>query len=78
MCIRDRSNSIDRTPKLYIGGKQKRPDSGYSFSSYDAQNNFICDVPNANRKDVRDTVGLHLKQLANPLLILIELKFFIT
>ncbi len=26
------SNSIDRTPKLYIGGKQKRPDSGYSFS----------------------------------------------
>ena len=50
------SNSIDRTPKLYIGGKQKRPDSGYSFSSYDAHNNFICDVPNANRKDVRDTV----------------------
>ena len=52
------SNAIDRTPKLYIGGKQKRPDSGYSFSSYDAQNNFICDVPNANRKDVRDTVCL--------------------
>ena len=50
------SNSIDKTPKLYIGGKQKRPDSGYSFSSYDAHNNFICDVPNANRKDVRDTV----------------------
>ncbi len=50
------SNSIDRTPKLYIGGKQKRPDSGYSFSSYDAHNNFICDVPNSNRKDVRDTV----------------------
>ncbi len=50
------SNAIDRTPKLYIGGKQKRPDSGYSFSSYDAHNNFICDVPNANRKDVRDTV----------------------
>ncbi len=50
------SNSIDRTPKLYIGGKQKRPDSGYYFSSYDAHNNFICDVPNSNRKDVRDTV----------------------
>ena len=55
------SNSIDRTPKLYIGGKQKRPDSGYSFSSYDAQNNFICDVPNANRKDVRDTVEVASK-----------------
>ena len=27
-----RSRSIDRTPKLYIGGKQARPDSGYSFA----------------------------------------------
>ncbi len=57
------SNSIDRTPKLYIGGKQKRPDSGYSFSSYDAHNNFICDVPNANRKDVRDTVEVASKAI---------------
>ena len=58
------SNSIDRTPKLYIGGKQKRPDSGYSFSSYDAHNNFICDVPNANRKDVRDTVEVASKAVS--------------
>ncbi len=58
------SNSIDRTPKLYIGGKQKRPDSGYSFSSYDAHNNFICDVPNANRKDVRDTVEVASKAIS--------------
>ncbi len=58
------SNSIDRTPKLYIGGKQKRPDSGYSFSSYDAKNNFICDVPNANRKDVRDTVEVASKAVS--------------
>ncbi len=58
------SNSIDRTPKLYIGGKQKRPDSGYSFSSYDAHNNFICDVPNANRKDVRDTVEIASKAVS--------------
>ncbi len=58
------SNSIDRTPKLYIGGKQKRPDSGYSFSSYDAYNNFICDVPNANRKDVRDTVEVASKAVS--------------
>ncbi len=58
------SNSIDRTPKLYIGGKQKRPDSGYSFSSYDAHNNFICDVPNANRKDVRDTVEVASKVIS--------------
>ncbi len=58
------SNSIDRTPKLYIGGKQKRPDSGYSFSSYDGQHNFICDVPNANRKDVRDTVEVASKAIS--------------
>ena len=58
------ANSIDRTPKLYIGGKQKRPDSGYSFSSYDAQNNFICDIPNANRKDVRDTVEFASKAIS--------------
>ncbi len=58
------SNSIDRTPKLYIGGKQKRPDSGYSFSSYDSHNNFICDVPNANRKDVRDTVEVASKAVS--------------
>ncbi len=59
------TNSIDRTPKLYIGGKQKRPDSGYSFSSYDVHNNFICDVPNANRKDVRDTVEAASKAVSN-------------
>ena len=47
---------IDVTPKLYIGGKQKRPDSGYSFNQLSAQKEFICDIARANRKDVRDTV----------------------
>ena len=60
---------IDKTPKLYIGGKQKRPDSGYSFAINDYKNKFICDVPNANRKDVRDTVEIASKvknkQLSN-------------
>ena len=60
---------IDKTPKLYIGGKQKRPDSGYSFSIYDYKNKFICDIPNANRKDVRDCVEIASKvkdkQLSN-------------
>ena len=27
---------LDRTAKLYIGGKQARPDSGYSYAVYDA------------------------------------------
>ena len=48
--------SIDATPKLYLGGKQKRPDSGYSFNQLSAQKEFICDIARANRKDVRDTV----------------------
>ena len=52
---------IDKTPKLYIGGKQKRPDSGYSFPIFNNKNKFICDVPNANRKDVRDTVEISSK-----------------
>ena len=48
--------SIDTTPKLYVGGKQKRPDGGYSFNQLSAQKEFICDIARANRKDVRDTV----------------------
>ena len=48
--------TIDTTPKLYVGGKQKRPDSGYSFNQVSAQKEFICDIARANRKDVRDAV----------------------
>ena len=53
--------TIDRTPKLYIGGKQKRPDGGYSFSVHAANNQFICDVAKSNRKDVRNCVELAAK-----------------
>ncbi len=67
--INIKNSLIDKTPKLYIGGKQKRPDSGYSFSIYNHKNKFICDVPNANRKDVRDSVEIASKvknkQLSN-------------
>lgn len=42
--------AIDKTHKLYIGGKQARPDSGYSFA-IDGQ-----DYALANRKDVRNAV----------------------
>ena len=61
--------TIDRTPKLYIGGKQKRPDGGYSFPLNAVNNTFICDIAQANRKDVRDTVEVaaksFVKQLSN-------------
>jgi aldehyde dehydrogenase (NAD+) len=47
---------IDRTPKLYIGGKQTRPDSGYSLPVYDAAGRPIGEVGQGNRKDIRNAV----------------------
>lgn len=47
---------IDRTPKLYIGGKQTRPDSGYSRVIYDPEENPIGEVGEGNRKDIRNAV----------------------
>ena len=46
----DKIPPIDRTPKLYIGGKQVRPDSGYS--------RFVAggEVGEGNRKDIRNAV----------------------
>ena len=58
---------IDRTPKLYIGGKQKRPDGGYSFPLNAVNNSFICDIAQANRKDVRDSVEIAAKSFAKKL-----------
>ena len=66
MCIRD-SPIIDQTPKLYIGSKQKRPDSGYSMESFSFNNKFICDVARANRKDLRDTVEAASKAFSKQL-----------
>lgn len=48
--------SIDRTPKLYIGGKQVRPDGGNSLIIYDNYGNHIGEVPKGNRKDIRNAV----------------------
>ena len=56
-----RLSKIDTTPKLYVGGKQKRPDSGYSFNQLSFNNKFICDIGRANRKDVRDCVEIASK-----------------
>ena len=47
---------IDRTAKLYIGGKQSRPDSGYSRPIFDANGVFCGDAPMASRKDIRNAV----------------------
>ena len=47
---------IDRTPKLYIGGKQCRPDGGYSNAAYDATGRVVAEIPAGNRKDIRNAV----------------------
>lgn len=47
---------IDRTPKHYIGGKQARPDSGYSRPVFDAHGRLIGQVGEGNRKDIRNAV----------------------
>ena len=47
---------IDRTPKLYIGGKQVRPDSGYSITVLDWRGKQVAEVGAGNRKDIRNAV----------------------
>ena len=47
---------LDRTAKLYIGGKQARPDGGYSRDIYSKSGDLLGQAPIANRKDVRNAV----------------------
>jgi aldehyde dehydrogenase (NAD+) len=48
--------TVDRTVKLYIGGKQTRPDSGYSMPVHGANGQFLGEAPLGNRKDIRNAV----------------------
>jgi aldehyde dehydrogenase (NAD+) len=47
---------IDRTPKMYIGGKQVRPDGAYTIAVIGADGKVIGQVGDGNRKDIRDAV----------------------
>ncbi|MDQ2988428.1 MAG: aldehyde dehydrogenase family protein, partial [Pseudomonadota bacterium] len=47
---------VDRTAKLYIGGKQARPDGAYSRAIAGADGAFLADVGEGNRKDIRNAV----------------------
>ncbi len=47
---------IDRTAKLFIGGKQARPDSGYSSPVLGAKGELLAEVGDGNRKDIRNAV----------------------
>jgi aldehyde dehydrogenase (NAD+) len=48
--------AIDRTAKLYIGGKQARPDGGYSQPVHGADGTLLGQVGLGNRKDIRNAV----------------------
>ena len=48
--------SLDRTAKLYIGGKQTRPDSGYSLNVVNADGSLAGEISHGNRKDIRNAV----------------------
>lgn len=48
--------ALDRTAKLYIGGKQARPDSAYSYAIRDSHGHNLGDVGDGNRKDIRNAV----------------------
>src|SRR6185436_17338839 len=47
---------IDRTPKLFIGGKQTRPDQGYTRRILGPAGEVVGEAPDGNRKDLRNAV----------------------
>jgi aldehyde dehydrogenase (NAD+) len=57
---------IDRTVKLFIAGKQARPDSGYSTPVHAADGRLLGEAPLGNRKDIRNAVEAARKATAWP------------
>ncbi|HEY4306865.1 MAG TPA: aldehyde dehydrogenase family protein [Gemmatimonadaceae bacterium] len=54
--VRDSLPPIDRTPKLFIGGKQARPDGAYTRRILSPSGAQIGESPEGNRKDIRNAV----------------------
>ncbi len=52
----DDEGGIDQTAKMYIGGKQARPDSGYSRPVHGPNGALVGEVGDGNRKDIRNAV----------------------
>ncbi len=50
------ADPIGRTAKMYVGGKQARPDSGYSRPVWGTSGALLGHVGMGNRKDVRNAV----------------------
>ncbi len=47
---------VDRTAKLYIGGKQVRPDGNYAYPVRNTRGDLVDYAGDGNRKDIRDAV----------------------
>ncbi|HWV19705.1 MAG TPA: aldehyde dehydrogenase family protein [Devosia sp.] len=47
---------LDQTAKMYIGGKQARPDSGYNRPVHGPKGDLVGEVGEGNRKDIRNAV----------------------
>ncbi|MDG4649895.1 aldehyde dehydrogenase family protein [Roseibacterium sp. SDUM158017] len=47
---------LDRTAKMYVGGKQARPDGGYSRPVYGRKGRLLGHAGIGNRKDIRNAV----------------------
>jgi aldehyde dehydrogenase (NAD+) len=52
----DGSPDLDRTAKLYIGGRQVRPDAPYTLEVRTRDGRLIGEVGRGNRKDIRNAV----------------------
>ena len=50
------AEGLDRTAKLYVGGKQARPDGGYSRNVWSKSGKLLGQAPVSNRKDIRNAV----------------------
>ena len=58
---------VDRTPKMYIGGKQARPDGNYTRPVLNKKGELLGQVGDGNRKDIRNAVeAAHAAHLAKP------------
>jgi aldehyde dehydrogenase (NAD+) len=60
-------SKVDRTPKMYIGGKQVRPDGNYTQAILGPKGELVGQVGDGNRKDIRNAVeAAHAAHLAKP------------
>ncbi len=55
---------IDRTAKLFVGGRQARPDSGASYGVLDPQGREVGLAASGSRKDIRNAVEAAAKAAA--------------